>query len=148
MDFAVQRARGRPGVRCVIAIPDRKLYGYAALTDESGVIWQGQPLHWGSSQAYRFTVLFISLEPTSLVTTLLWHLAGRSSLATVLHVAQNKEFEGGRKVGSRALACGPTLRLQPEMRKGSQAAPVHGSENGRKEVLSNGGKQLIPADGV
>jgi hypothetical protein len=33
-------------------------------------------------------------------------------------------------------------------RKGPQSAPVHGSENGRNEVSSNGGKQLIPADGV
>jgi hypothetical protein len=33
-------------------------------------------------------------------------------------------------------------------RRGSQAALVHGSENGRNEVSSNGGKQLIPPDGV
>jgi hypothetical protein len=90
----------------------------------------------------------------------------RSPVATLLHVAQNEEFDGDRSMGSRAFAFGPTLALQrerddivgsegrphrlfgPAARKGAEAAPVHGSENGRNEVPSNGGKQLIPADRV
>jgi hypothetical protein len=96
-----------------------------------------------------------------------------SPVATLLHVAQNEEFDGDRSMGSRAFAFGPTLALQrerdnivgsegkgtrylgrphrlfgPAARKGAEAAPVHGSENGRNEVPSNGGKQLIPADRV
>jgi hypothetical protein len=41
----------------------------------------------------------------------------------------------------------PPSAAQAE-RRGWQPAPVHGSENGLTEVSSNGGKQLIPADGV
>ena len=89
-------------------------------------------------------------------------------------MAQNEEFEGHRSMGLRAFASGPALALQPQMDniawssagkdtrylgkphrlfgqaagKGPQATPVHSSENGRNEVSSMGGKQLIPPDGV
>jgi hypothetical protein len=57
----------------------------------------------------------ISSKPV--LSPLIRDVAG-SSIATLLHVAQNEEFVG------------------------------HGSENGRNEVSSNGGKQLIPRGGV
>ena len=68
-------------------------------------------------------------------------------------------------MGLRAFASGPTLALQPEMdaiawgSKGKDTRylgkPHRAASrsrawlrNGRNEVSSNGGKQLIPADGV
>src|SRR6266478_8549131 len=48
----------------------------------------------------------------------------------------------------RALSEQVSPSVRQELRRGSQAAPVHGSENGRNEVSSNRGKQLIPPDRV
>ena len=78
---------------------------------------------------------------------------------TLLHVAQNEEFAGERSMARERLHLDlplPSNEIDDIARGseakpqegGPQAAPVLGSENGRNEVSSNGGKQLIPQDGV
>ena len=99
-----------------VRLQDRavKQYGYTAFTDESGVIWRGEPLHWGIPQTYSFTVFPIPISETrDQHLWLLRSIAGRP--CALLHVAQNEEFEGHRSMGLRAFASGPTLALQPEM---------------------------------
>jgi hypothetical protein len=48
----------------------------------------------------------------------------------------------------RALSEQVSPSVRQDLRRGSQAGRVHGSENGRNEVSSNRGKQLIPPDRV
>jgi hypothetical protein len=73
----------------------------------------------------------------------------RAHTAALLHVAQNERFVGKHEGGSGVFACeqDPPFGGQAA-RRGWQAAPVHGSEDGLTEVASNGGMQLIQADGV
>jgi len=97
--------------------------GYDVRLQDMTAKQYGRTASLRNSATYRFH----GLDPTSQVPVLIWPIAG-SPIATLLHVAQNEEFEGDRSLARElrqrpALSRQPSPSAWPSREKGMPAAP-------------------------